>query len=225
MASTTDPQPRRTERRPAVALRIDYPDRVLDRSSSALRLVFAVPIGVLLALVAGGGAGLLVLPTMAMLVVRRKYPRWFFDFNRELLRFSTRVGAYCLLMDDRYPSADEEQGVHLELAYPDARRDLDRWLPLVKWLLVIPHYVVLAVLWVGAIGAVLWAWIRIVSGGRYPQGAFSYLTAVLRWQLRVTAYAFVLTTDEYPPFRLDREPVDGAAPAPPAASPSVRPAV
>jgi hypothetical protein len=144
---------------------------------------------------------LLFLPPLLMIVFRQKYPRWWYDFNLELLRFQSRVGIYCALMDDRYPSTDERQSLHLEAPYPDAAR-LNRWLPLVKWLLAIPHYIVLAVLYLGALIAIVIAWFAILFTGRYPRGLFDYLVGVGRWTTRVTAYAFILVTDEYPPFRL-----------------------
>ena len=137
-----------------------------------------------------------------MIVFRRKYPRWSFDWNLQLLRFANRVGAYLALMDDRYPSTDEEQSVHLDFAYPDAREGLNRWLPIVKWLLAIPHYIVLFVLYVGAVLAVIGAWFAILFTGRYPRAIFDYVEGVLRWHNRVLGYAVILVTDEYPPFRL-----------------------
>jgi hypothetical protein len=149
-----------------------------------------------------GAGGLLVLGPLLMILFRQKYPRWWFDWNLNLLRFTNRVGAYLALMDDRYPSTDEEQYVHLDIAYPDARQDLNRWLPLVKWLLAIPHYVVLIFLWIGLVVAVIIAWFAILFTARYPRGLFDYVEGVARWGTRVTAYAFVLTTDRYPPFRL-----------------------
>jgi hypothetical protein len=149
-----------------------------------------------------GGAVLLSLPPLLMIVFRQKYPRWWLDWNLQLLRFSNRVGIYMALMDDRYPATDEEQSVHLDFVYPDARQDLNRWLPLVKWLLAIPHYVALAVLYLGALIAVIAAWFAILFTGRYPRAIFDYVEGVIRWQNRVVAYAFILVTDEYPPFRL-----------------------
>jgi hypothetical protein len=137
-----------------------------------------------------------------MILFRQKYPRWWFDWNLNLLRFSNRVGTYLALMDDRYPSTDEEQYVHLDITYPDARRDLNRWLPLVKWFLAIPHYIVLFFLWIGAVVAVIIAWFAILFTGRYPRGLFDYVGGVIRWGNRVTAYAFLLVTDRYPPFQL-----------------------
>jgi hypothetical protein len=197
----------------AARLAIDYPDRSLDRLSTALRPILALPILIVLGLLAGpgwdagpefavGAGGLLSVPVALMLLFRRRYPRWWFDFNRELVRFGVRVLAYVALMDDRYPSTVEEQGVHLELDYPDAERDLNRWLPLVKWLLVLPHVVILVFLWIAAVFVVLYAWVVILATGRYPRGAFDFVAGVAGWQLRVAAYATLLITDRYPEFRL-----------------------
>jgi hypothetical protein len=188
-----------------VGFSIDYPARPLDRLSSALRLIWAIPIVALLATVSGGSlgaGGLLVLPPLLMLVFRGRYPRWWFAWNLELLRFSNRVAAYLALMDDRYPSTEDEQAVHLTIADPGREPALSRGLPLVKWLLAIPHYVVLAFLWIGAVGAVIAAWFAILFTGRYPRGLFDFVEGVMRWHNRVIAYAFILVTDEYPPFRL-----------------------
>jgi hypothetical protein len=137
-----------------------------------------------------------------MIIFRQRYPRWWFDFARELTRFGARVGAYFCLLTDRYPSTVEEQAVHLEIDYPDVEKDLNRWLPIVKWLLAIPHYVVLAFLAVGAIFAVLIAWFAILFTGQYPRSLFDYVVGVGRWGLRVNAYAALLVTDRYPPFSL-----------------------
>ena len=151
-----------------------------------------------------GSGGLLSLPTALMLVFRRKYPRWWFDWNLELAGFTTRCMAYLALLRDEYPSTDEAQAVHLELWYPDATA-LNRWLPLVKWLLAVPHYIVLAFLWLAATLCVIVAWLAILFTGRYPRGLFDFVTGVFRWTLRVWAYAFLLTTDRYPPFSFAAE--------------------
>src|SRR6202165_1343131 len=195
---------------------VDYPSRPLDRLTTAFRFLIAIPIVVVLTMLSGsalndsensarnnlviGGAAVFV-PLVLMLVFRQKYPRWWFDWNLNLLRFSNRVTAYVALLDDRYPSTDEEQSVHLDFAYPDAKQ-LNRWLPLVKWLLAIPHYVVLFFLWIGALFAIVFAWFAILFTATYPKGLFRYVVGVLRWQNRVTAYAFTLVTDQYPPFSL-----------------------
>ncbi|HXF35930.1 MAG TPA: DUF4389 domain-containing protein [Actinomycetota bacterium] len=196
---------------------VDYPDRDLDRVTTLFRLFTVIPIAIVLGSVSGGtwqwtyengtavasgAGGLLFFGPLLMILFRRKYPRWWFDWNLNLLRFSNRVGAYLALMDDRYPSTDEEQYVHLDIDYPDVLRDLNRWLPLVKWFLAIPHYVVLFFLWIGAVVAVVIAWFAILFTGRYPRGLFDYVEGVLRWGNRVAAYAFLLVTDRYPPFRL-----------------------
>lgn len=151
----------------------------------------------------GGIVGGLFLATLLMLLFRQRYPRWWFDFARELNRFGTRVGAYGALLTDDYPSTVEEQHVHLDIDYPDAERDLNRWLPLVKWFLAIPHLVLLVFLTIGAIFAVVAAWFVILFTGRYPRGLFDYVVGVGRWWLRVNAYAFLLVTDRYPPFSLN----------------------
>jgi hypothetical protein len=195
---------------------VDYPDRDLNRLTTAFRLIVAIPIVIVLAAVGGeqGGyygdywhwgaatGGVLFAAPLLMILFRQKYPRWWFDWNLELLRLENRVGAYLALLDDQYPSTDEHQSVRLDVPYPDAERDLNRWLPLVKWFLAIPHYIVLVFLWLAAIVCVIVAWFAILFTGRYPRGLFDFVVGVGRWTNRVSAYAFVLVTDRYPPFQL-----------------------
>jgi hypothetical protein len=200
-------------------LEIDYPDRDLNRWTTAFRILAAIPIAIILALVSGpesqgAGApgshsqstvilavgGVVFLPTVLMLLFARRYPRWWFDWNLELTRFTTRAIAYAALLRDEYPSVDEEQAVHMALPYPDAPRELSRWLPLVKWFLAIPHYIVLAFVGLAAAVCVIVAWFAILFTGRYPRSLFDFVVGVLRWGFRVEAYAFLLATDRYPPF-------------------------
>jgi hypothetical protein len=197
-----------------VTFSVDYPDRPLDRVTSAFRILWVIPIAIVLGMVdhatggvhrGGGGilaaGGIPVLPVLLMLLFRRKYPRWWYDWNLELSRFSSRVGVYALLMDDSYPSTDEHQSVHLD--YPQVTgQELNRWLPLVKWLLAIPHYIVLFFLGVATFFVVIYAWFAILFTGHYPRGAFEFVEGVLRWSNRVAGYALTLVTDVYPPFRL-----------------------
>jgi hypothetical protein len=201
-----------------VQFSVDYPERPLNRVTTLLRIFAAVPILIVLGAVSGstwewstpengemvaaGAGGLLFFAPLLLILFRQKYPRWWFDWNRELQRFGVRVGVYLALMDDRYPSTDEHQSVHLDYPYPDAARDLNRWLPLVKWLLAIPHYIVLFFLGIAALVTVIVAWFAILFTGRYPRGAFTFVEGVIRWHNRVIAYALVLVTDKYPPFRL-----------------------
>ncbi len=187
----------------AVRLEVDYPDRPLNRITSAFRAFTALPILVLVCLIGWGrSSGLLTLPLGLMLVFRRRYPRWWYDWHLQLARFETRAIGYALLLDDQYPSSEDEQDVHLDIDFPDAEQDLNRWLPLVKWFLAIPHFVILVVLAIGVFVASIAAWFSIVFTGRYPRRLFDYIVGVLRWQSRVTGYAFTLVTDQYPPFRL-----------------------
>ena len=206
-------------------LDIDYPEK-LGRLTTFFRLIWAIPILIVLSVISanssstvtvvtrtgevvskatstgGGIAGGVFGATLLMILFRQRYPRWWFDFAREFTRFGARVGAYLALLTDRYPSTVEEQTVHLEIDYPDVKEDLNRWLPLVKWLLAIPHYIVLVVLGVIAIFAIIIAWFAILFTGRYPRGLFDYVVGVGRWGLRVQAYVSLLVTDRYPPFSL-----------------------
>jgi hypothetical protein len=211
------PAPAHTDEYP-VKFFVEYPDRKLDRLSTAFRFIWVIPIFAILTLVSGssgssdfagdsanfaiGAGGFIVTATALMILFRQKYPRWWFDWNLELTRFSNRVGTYWLLMNDSYPSTDEHQWLRLDIPYPDVERDLSRGLPLVKWFLAIPHYFVLFFLIIGAGFAALFAWFAILFTGRYPRGLFDFVEGVLRWGTRVEAYAFILATDKYPPFRL-----------------------
>ncbi len=205
-----------------VTFSVDYPDRAPNRVSTAFRIFAAIPIlivsaaitgiggfdfghtssGAWVAQINGIGGGLLFLPPLFLIVFRQKYPRWWFDWNLQLLRFTNRIGVYLALMDDRYPSTDEQQSVHLDFPYPDAKVDLDRGMPLVKWLLAIPHYIVLIFLHVGLFFALIFAWFAILFTGRYPRPVFDFAEGLLRWDSRVYGYAWILVTDKYPPFRL-----------------------
>lgn len=209
-------------------LEIDFPE-TLDRFTTFFRLIWIIPILIILGLISGAGetvtytvflnqagevirrtrdtagglANGILLATALMIVFRQRYPRWWFDFSRELARFEARVGAYAALLTDQYPSTVEEQSVHLEIDYPDVQKDLNRWMPLVKWFLTIPHYIVLIFLTIAAVFSVIIAWFAILFTGRYPRALFDYVVGVARWWLRVSAYAFMMVTDRYPPFSLN----------------------
>ena len=208
---------------------VDYPDEPRNRLTVFFRLFIVIPIFIVLALISGpgfpeadadvgegaaavetsrdfegsdaaiAGGGLVILPTVLMLLFRRKYPRWWFDWNLELSRFSARVLSFAGLLRDEYPSTDEEQAIHLAVDYPDAEQ-LNRWLPLVKWLLALPHYIVLVFLFLGVFFVTVFAWFAILIAGRYPRGLFDFVVGVNRWAYRVQGYMLLLVTDRYPPF-------------------------
>ncbi len=198
-----------------VQFSVDFPDRPLNRLTTFFRIFTVIPIGIVLGLVSGqtwessagryyvaGAGGLLFLAPLLMILFRLKYPKWWFDWNLELQRFGNRVGIYLALMDDQYPSTDEHQSVHLDYRYPDAPTELNRFLPLVKWFLAIPHYIVLFFLDIGAFVLVIVAWFAILFTGSYPRAMFDFVEGVIRWHNRVVGYALILITDQYPPFRL-----------------------
>ncbi len=199
-----------------VQFSVDYPDRELDRLTTGFRIFVAIPIFIVLTTVtagayqsgsrggfaAAGAGGILFLGPLLMILFRQKYPRWWFDWNLELMRFSNRFSVYLALMDDHYPSTDEQQSVHLDFPYPVVEQELNRWLPLVKWLLAIPHYIVLFFLGIAAFVVVIVVWFVILFTGRYPRALFDFVEGVIRWNNRVLGYAYLLVTDQYPPFRL-----------------------
>jgi len=213
-----------------VRFSVEYPERPLNRLTTGFRIFTVIPIAIVLGSIGGfdagggwddgtrgttvavGGIGLLFLPPLLMIVFREKYPRWWYDWNLELLRFTNRVGTYVALMSDRYPSTDERQWVRLDFPYPDAERDLNRWLPLVKWLLAIPHYIVLFFLYLAVVVVVIVAWFAILFTGRYPRGIFDFVEGVIRWHNRVVGYAYILVTDRYPPFSLSQREVPPSTP-------------
>lgn len=200
-----------------VSFSVDYPDQPLNRLTTFFRIFVAIPILIVIGLIMGAssswtangwsytmaGGGILFLPLLLMILFHQKYPRWWFDWNLALVRFGARVTVYLNLLRDEYPSTDDEQSVHVELIYPDVKVGLNRWLPLVKWFLAIPHYIVLACLYIATFVVVVIAWFAILINRRYPRGMFDFVVGVLRWNIRVIAYAFMLTTDKYPPFSLN----------------------
>ena len=180
-----------------VQFNVDYPEEPRNRLTTLVRIILAIPVILVLVFLQ-----LIIISTILMILFRKKYPRWWFDFNLELLRFSARVNSYVLLLRDEYPATDDEQAVHLDIAYPDPEQ-LNRFMPLIKWLLAIPHYVVLFVLGIISLIVTFIAWLAILITGSYPRGLFNFVVGVSRWENRVNAYAFALTTDRYPPFRLE----------------------
>ncbi len=198
-----------------VNLKVDYPKQ-LNRLTTFFRFILIIPIFIILAMLIGaqGGSdtsekarflftgGFIFVPTLLMILFRQKYPKWWFDWNMALTKFVYRIVTYLVFLRDEYPSTDEEQAVHIQIAYPNVKKDLKRGMVLVKWLLAFPHYIVLAFLAIAAVCCIVVAWFAVLFTGKYPKGLFDFVVGVLRWDLRVDAYVFLLTTDQYPPFTL-----------------------
>lgn len=197
---------------------VAYPDRELNRLTTFFRIFTVIPIAIVLSTVSGttwstsvdeaqaygaAAGGIVIAGPILMILFREKFPLWWQQWNRQLLGFSLRVHVYLALQNDEYPSTDEEQSVALQVPEVDAKQELNRFLPLVKWFLAIPHYIVLFFLAIGAFFCVVFAWFAILFTGRYPKGLFDFVVGVQRWGVRVAGYAFLLVTDRYPPFRLD----------------------
>ena len=149
-----------------VQLSIDYPESS-NRLTAFFRIILAIPI-IILSIGIVYAQMSMAIAVLLMVLFRRRYPRWWFDFNLGALRFDTRINAYVGLMQDAYPSTDEDQSVSLDVEYPE---NLNRWMPLVKWLLAIPHYIVLYVLSIISLVLMVIAWFAILFTGRYPRGA------------------------------------------------------
>ena len=183
-----------------VNLKIDYSETSI-KLTALIRLVLVIPIIIVIALISSY-AETLSLAVALMILFREKYPKWWFDWNLALTKFWLRIAAYVLLMRDEYPSTDDDQSIQVDIPYPDVKKDLNRWMPLFKWILVIPHLIVLLLIFIAVVVCSVFAWFAILFTGRYPKGIFDFVEGFLRWSLRVNAYVFLLTTDEYPPFRL-----------------------
>ena len=185
-----------------VQFNVEYPDGPLDKFSTFLRIFFLIPIGVVVSIITSAVGFWQYFALLIMILFRQKYPRWWFDWYLASFQFNLRFQAYVFLMRDEYPSTDEEQAVHLNVAYPDVEQGLNRVMPLFKWILAIPHYLALIFLALAALLVSIFAWFAILFTGTYPRGAFEFVEGFLRWQSRTVCYAFILVTDEYPPFRL-----------------------
>jgi Domain of unknown function (DUF4389) len=184
-----------------VTFDIEYPER-LSRWKIFVKWLLAIPhfiIVYLLVLVAG------VLEFIAFFAVlfTKKWPRGLFDFTVQIYRWTANVYAYAVtLQRDEYPPFSGDAGQYpltFDVEYDD---NLSRWQIFVKWLLAIPHYIVLLFLGLAASVVVFIAFFAILFTGRYPRGMFDFVTGVARWWFRVQAYAFWFMTDRYPPFSL-----------------------
>mmetsp|Transcript_12298 Transcript_12298/g.29571 ORF Transcript_12298/g.29571 Transcript_12298/m.29571 type:complete len:269 (-) Transcript_12298:213-1019(-) len=182
-------------------LEVDYREDDVSRIEVLLRIFKIIPVLLFSAFV----GSTLYLSTLIMVMFQLKYPRWWFDFRLEYKRYSTRIGTFVALMTDKYPSTTDEQIVHLDIDYPgqDVSQSMNRWGPLYKIILSVPHFFICFALKIGYLLALVVVWIYLlVAGGKYPKFIFDYIVSYWRWSLRYDAYTFLLVTDEYPPFSM-----------------------
>jgi len=190
----------------ATALANDYPAQFdveytesRNRVTALFRIILAIPVLILSSLVSSA-VSYLSLGVALMLLFRGRYPRPWFDWYLYVSQFTNRVYAYDGLLTDEYPSTTDRQRVTTEAQLDEA--SLSRWMPLVKWFLAIPHYIVLALLFLAVSVVLFLAWFIILITGRFPRGLFNFVVGVMRWGWRVNAYVALLSTDRYPPFSL-----------------------
>lgn len=179
---------------------VEYPER-LSRLLIFVKWLLAIPHFIVLYLLALI-AYLFVFIAFFAILFTKKYPKGLFDFVVGYYRWNANVGAYTELLRDEYPPFSWEGGrypVTLEVDYPE---EMSRWLPLVKWLLAIPHYIALFFVGLIALLLLIIAFFAILFTGRFPRGMFDFIVGAARWNYRVTAYAGLLLTDAYPPFSL-----------------------
>ena len=182
-----------------------------DRKSVLLRIFLVVPIAIFVsAFTAWSGSseastflsGLLFLPVMLALVFRGIYPSYALAFNKSLLALSTRVSAYIFLLNDKYPSIEESENVTITFPDVEGGAKLNRYLPLVKWLLALPLYLVGLVYVFYGVAVLIFTWFTILFTGKMPAFSAEVLVGVTQYWNRIYGYAFLLVTDEYPRFNL-----------------------
>jgi len=149
-----------------------------------------------------GTTGVIVIPALLAIVVRGKYPSYVLTFNHALVELSTRLAAYVLILNDKYPSIEANSKVAVLFPDVEGGKKLNRWLPLVKWFLAIPHYIVGAVYLVISLVVTFIAWIQTSITGKYPEWAGEIVLGTISYWNRVQGYMLLLVTDKYPTFRL-----------------------
>jgi len=180
-----------------------------NRVTALFRLILVVPMAIFVASFAPAwsnntdswSVGLLVFPVALTLVFRQVYPSYLLTFNEALLSLQTRVDAYVLLLTDEYPSIEENDVVSVTFPEVDAKA-LSRWLPLIKWFIAIPLYLLGVAYIIYAAFLTLFAWFSILFTGNFPEFCAEGIVGVIAYWNRVVGYALVLVTDEYPTFSL-----------------------
>ena len=182
-----------------------------NRLTAFFRIILVVPVFIFVSSfspatafsddAAGILAGLMALPAGLAIVVRQVYPSYVLAFNEALLSLQTRVDVYLVLLTDEYPSIEENDLVSVTFPEVDAKQ-LNRWLPLIKWLLAVPLYIVGIVYIIYAALLTLLGWFSILFTGKYPEVCAEGVVGTIAYWNRVIGYAFLLVTDEYPTFSL-----------------------
>jgi hypothetical protein len=180
---------------------VEYPER-LSRWKIFVKWLFAIPHFIIVYLLQIVGA-LMVFVAFFSILFTKRWPLMMFEFMVQIQRWTENVTVYALtLQRDEYPPFSGEAGEYAVLFEIDNDESLSRWKIFVKWLLVIPHLIVLAFLAIAASVAVFIGFFAILFTARFPRGLFDFVVGVLRWTIRVNAYAGWLMTDRYPPFSL-----------------------
>ena len=184
---------------PLLEYDVAYPER-LSRWRIFVKWLLAIPHYFVLYFVGLAASVVAVIAFFAILITGR-YPRGMWDFSMLYLRWYANLNAYAVMLQrDEYPPfGDGPYPVRVHLDYPET---LSRWKIFVKWLLAIPHYLVLSVLGIALAFVVFVAFFAILITGKYHRGMFDFVAGVTRWTMRVNAYVLLLT-DRYPPFSMD----------------------
>ena len=189
-------------------IHVDLDNR--DKNTALFRVFLAVPVLIFLGSFSefadnlpGVIGGFLILPVVLSLLVRNVYPSYVLAFNKALLELSNRINAYLLLLTDEYPSIEANQKVRLIYPEIEGGKKLSPWMPLVKWFLAIPLFLLGLIYAIYALALTLVAWVTVISKGHYPEDKAEEVIKIIAYWNRLYGYALLLVTDEYPSFSLN----------------------
>ena len=189
-------------------IHVDLDNR--DKNTALFRVFLAVPVLIFLSSFSefadnlpGVIGGFLILPVVLSLLFRNVYPSYVLAFNKALLELSNRINAYLLLLTDEYPSIEANQKVRLIYPEIEGGKKLSPWMPLIKWFLAIPLFLLGVIYAIYALALTLVAWVTVISMGHYPEDKAEEVIKVIAYWNRLYGYALLLVTDEYPSFSLN----------------------